>query len=65
MTILVLIVCLASSPDDCLEVRPVLPLPLVACIIEGQQVAAEWLEDHPKWFLERWRCEKEARDRRA
>ena len=28
-----------------------------ACLLEGQQFAQEWLEDHPGWTLTRLRCE--------
>jgi hypothetical protein len=31
---------------------------LTACIVEGQQVAQNWLADHPSWMLSRWRCEQ-------
>ena len=29
---------------------------LAACAISGQQSAARWLEDYPKWVLQRVRC---------
>jgi hypothetical protein len=25
--------------------------------VQGQQIAQDWLADHPKWMLTRWRCE--------
>lgn len=32
------------------------PQTLAMCAIAGQQQAAQWLEEHPKWQLERVRC---------
>ena len=29
----------------------------MACLVEGQQMAQQWLEDHPGWTLSRLRCE--------
>jgi hypothetical protein len=55
---LVLIVCLAGAPEVCREERPPLEAPgTMACIVEGQRVAAQWLEEHPKWRMRAWRCE--------
>jgi hypothetical protein len=43
----------------CSDERPVLEdMNPMACVVEGQQVAAEWVADHPKWMLARWRCEQ-------
>ncbi len=57
MISLILVVCLASSPDVCREETPPIDVdsPMV-CMVEGQQIAAEWLEEHPKWSLHAWRC---------
>ncbi len=30
---------------------------LQSCVMQGQTYAAEWLAEHPKWMLSRWRCE--------
>jgi hypothetical protein len=58
MTVIILIVCLSGAPDNCREERP--PVDAVspmACMVQGQQIAAQWLEEHPKWFLKAWRCQ--------
>ena len=58
MISLVLIVCLIASPDTCREERP--PIDVISafeCVLQGQQIAHDWLEDHPKWTLSGWRCE--------
>ena len=57
MITLVLIVCLSSTPNVCHEERPLVDVATpMACMVQGQQIAAEWVEDHPKWQLTGWRC---------
>ena len=64
MLSLVLVFCLSVAPADCQEVRPTLDQDLsspMACVLEGQVVAQDWLADHPKWLLAGWRCEPPSR----
>jgi hypothetical protein len=57
MVSLILIVCLAASPQTCQEERPPVEVESgVFCLMEGQLIAAEWIEEHPKWMLRGWRC---------
>ena len=66
MFTLVLVVCLSATPDVCREERP--PIDAVSpmsCVVQGQQIAAEWLEDHPKWQLAAWRCQFGSRGKDA
>jgi hypothetical protein len=57
MVALILIVCLAATPDICREERPPLTIAsTMACAVQGQAIAAQWLDDHPKWLLRGWRC---------
>jgi hypothetical protein len=57
MVSLILLVCLVSSPETCQEERPPVEVASsLSCVIEGQLIAAEWLEEHPKWALKGWRC---------
>jgi hypothetical protein len=66
MAELVLVFCLLSSPSSCQEERPVLEqLSLTSCLVEGQQYASDWLAEHPKWALSRWRCEQNKPQQRA
>jgi hypothetical protein len=66
MAELVLVFCLLSSPSSCQEERPALEqMSLTACLTEGQQYAADWLAEHPKWVLSRWRCERNVPRQRA
>jgi len=58
MTALVLVFCLQSQPSSCVEQRPGDALAPSACLFHAQEYAANWLADHPKWMLSRWRCER-------
>lgn len=64
MITLVLIVCLASAPDVCREEQPPLD-DCISCAIQGQIVAQDWLNEHPKWMLKGWRCRYGAPERKA
>jgi hypothetical protein len=58
MVQLVLVFCMLASPSDCREERPMLEeLTLARCMVQGQQIASDWLAEHPNWTLSRWRCE--------
>jgi hypothetical protein len=57
MTALVLVFCLQSSPNSCVEQRPLEDMAPLVCLVRAQEYAATWLADHPKWRLARWRCE--------
>ena len=57
MISLILIVCLAVSPDICREEqRPVDIGSAISCVTAGQLIALQWLDEHPKWMLRGWRC---------
>jgi hypothetical protein len=58
MTALVVVFCLQTAPASCIEQRPIEDLSLPACLSRGQRYASEWLAEHPKWQLARWRCER-------
>jgi hypothetical protein len=61
---LVIIVCLATAPGVCREESP----PMddgASCMIQGQQVASHWLEDHPSLVLKGWRCRYGRPERKA
>ena len=57
MIALVLTVCLVAAPDACHDEQP--PIAIISefqCVLQGQQIAAEWVNDHPRWTLKGWRC---------
>jgi hypothetical protein len=54
---LIIVVCLATSPDVCREEQPPIDMGQgLSCAMNGQTIAAEWLADHPLWTLKGWRC---------
>jgi hypothetical protein len=56
---LTLVFCLSANAAECQTVRPAAEDAwngMPACMIRGQQLAALWLADHPKWALSRVRC---------
>ncbi len=56
---LVLVYCLATSPDRCLERREPLapPASLTACSLSAQTTAQDHVRSHPAYRLKTWRCE--------
>jgi hypothetical protein len=57
MVYLILLVCLSTSPEACREERPPVEVASsLSCMMQGQLIAAEWLEQHPKWILRGWQC---------
>jgi len=57
MVSLILLVCLAASPETCREERPPVEVETgLSCLMQGQLIAVEWLEEHPKWTLRGWQC---------
>ncbi len=56
---LVIVYCLASDTNSCIDKR----VPLedfaspAACTTVAQQRAQEYLAEHPKYTLKSWRCE--------
>jgi len=56
---LVLLYCLASNPDQCVEPREVRE-PMgspIACAVQAQTLAQRWVVAHPRYRLSGWRCE--------
>ena len=64
---LVLIYCLTKDTLSCVERRPVLEAPPspMACMVAAQPIAAQYLEEHPAYQLNSWRCEISNRQERA
>lgn len=55
---LILIFCLIADHRSCLEMHPHPEgLSSFECFKQGQLEAVGWLDEHPKWFLAKWRCE--------
>lgn len=61
---LVLTVCLVVNLTSCREERlsmSVEPTGPLACLVGAAPVVAQWSEHHPKWKVERMRCEEAGR----
>jgi hypothetical protein len=59
LIMLSLIFCLIGQPGQCQTVRLNAEdgwSGLPGCFLRGQELATQWLADHPKWKLERIRC---------
>jgi hypothetical protein len=56
---LVLLVCLAGSPDTCHEERMLIGASLGdarMCLASAVPAIAEWSEEHPGYMISRWKC---------
>lgn len=55
-----MIFCLAADPTQCRTVNPLIPddepLTLSSCPIAGQIEGAKWVNEHPKYLLQRIQC---------
>ncbi len=59
MIALVIVFCHFAEPVECKIVRLVPESQTqIGCVIEGQERAALWLDDHPAWDLVRGICEQ-------
>ena len=57
MLLLILTVCTVAVPADCHDTRlQYTDMSPMACMMQGQQVAADFLDQHPGHRIERWRC---------
>jgi hypothetical protein len=50
---------MVAHPDKCTEQRPVFEQPLtsIACMMNAQYTAQQYVAEHPDWQLAKWRCE--------
>ena len=56
MIVLTLVFCLATAPGVCQKVSPQEYNSGIACLLDAQQVAAEWKDEHPGYVLKNMRC---------
>lgn len=56
---LVIVYCLSADPTHCIEQRdPFADFDSIGdCNDRAELVATQYLAGHPKWKLQRWRCE--------
>lgn len=58
---LLLSVCLIDEPRRCKEVNLTYTADAVTphqCMMFGQAEIAKWSAGHPKWRIEKWKCQK-------
>lgn len=56
---LVMLVCLAGSPDSCHEERMLMGASFGdsrMCLAAAVPAIAEWSGDHPEYTIARWKC---------
>lgn len=56
---LVLLVCLAASPETCREERLLVSYEQSdprACMMGAMPIVAEWSGEHPEYTVSRWSC---------
>ena len=55
---LVLIVCLSQTPDQyqTIYLRNGGPGNMMQCLYSGAKQAADWLQAHPGYVVQRWTC---------
>lgn len=51
---LILVVCLNGA---CRDERMPVDVTFGQCAVLGQQIAHDWLEEHPKYTLGGWKCQ--------
>jgi hypothetical protein len=56
MIVLSLIFCLSAAPSICQKVSPQEYTSGIACLLEAQEQAARWQNEHPSWRLAAFRC---------
>jgi hypothetical protein len=57
MSVFVLLVfCLLATLGVCQQVAGEETMSPAECFLSGQEAAARWLDDHPKWELDKARC---------
>ena len=54
---LVIVACMLSNPTVCREKADFDPPPfLMTCVVGALRAAAEWVNEHPGWFVKRTEC---------
>ena len=56
---IVMTVCLIAAADKCEDVKLNFMAQSVTpyqCMMYGQHEISKWMEGHPKWRIQRWRC---------
>lgn len=63
---LVFIACMSLTPDTCEERKLIYTdLTPMACAMAAQPYLATWIDTHPDWTVERWKCQVMRKERAA
>jgi hypothetical protein len=56
---LIVTVCALLHPDQCEEqhLQFAASMSLQQCVMTAPPYIAQWINEHPKWVAQRWRCE--------
>ena len=60
---LIVTVCALSLPSQCEELHFSFSagMSLNQCVMNAQPYIAQWINEHPKWQVTRWRCDQPGR----
>jgi hypothetical protein len=61
---LVLTVCVLAQPATCRDQRLLFDSDhtLLQCMMSAPPFIAQWGEQHPQWFVQRWQCRYPRKD---
>ncbi len=56
---LVMTVCIVAQPATCRDQKVLLDATNTPfqCMMNAQPTIAQWGTEHPKWFVQRWKCQ--------
>ncbi|MGO9545543.1 MAG: hypothetical protein ACLPPF_12220 [Rhodomicrobium sp.] len=61
---LVMTVCIVAQPATCRDQRVLFDEDTtpMQCMMTAQPTIAQWGTEHPKWFVQRWKCRAPRKD---
>jgi hypothetical protein len=62
---LVLTVCLMTNNGLCRD-QKIIPeenVSITQCMMGAIPTIAEWQKEHPKWIIQRWKCQEQRKDK--
>ena len=54
---LIVTVCALSASSQCEDFSFPADMSLHQCVMNAQPYIAQWINEHPKWVVVRWRCD--------
>jgi hypothetical protein len=61
---LVLTACIVAQPQTCRDQRILLDADTTPfqCMMNSQPAITQWGSEHPKWFVQHWKCQQQRKD---